>query len=162
VTTQQTKAESRYAIHLAPRTWGAGEGYLDIPVDIRLVKDDIDRYAVTLRFSGQVVGYVWRSHTSDSRGAYWKAGISNSAYYPADADVMTALKVHDSHPKDWHELEVHPVSSRYDGVQEILFTLGHRAAASVESLVEKARRPFIIAQAEAGKREAEHDAEMGA
>ena len=143
---------SGYEIHLAPRTWGAGEGYLDIPVDIKLVKDDIDRYAVTLRFSGQVVGYVWKSHSGrDALGGFWKAGISNAAYYPADADILTTCTAHTSHHGDWHELELRSVSSRYDGVQEILFQLGHRAAASIEPLVEKARRPFIIAQAEAGK-----------
>jgi hypothetical protein len=142
---------TEYSIHLAPRTWGAGEGYLDIPVDIKLKKDDLDRYQVILKSTGQEIGYVWRSQSGrDSVGGFWKAGISNGAYYPADADISTTIKVHESHRKDWHELEVRSVSSRYDGVQEILFQLGHRAAASVEPLVEQARRPFIIAQAEAG------------
>jgi hypothetical protein len=142
---------SEHEIHLAPRTWGAGEKYLDIPVDIKLKKDDLGRYQVILKATGQTIGFVWRSQKSDSQGAYWKAGITNTAYYPADADISTTIKVHESHRKDWHELEVRPVSSRYDGVQEILYQLAQRCAASVEPLVEKARRPFIIAQAEAGK-----------
>ena len=141
----------QYEIYLSPRTWGAGEKYLEIPVDIKLgAKDEVDRYPVFLRSTGQQLGYVWQAHTPDSHGAYWKAGITNSAYYPADADVMTSTRRHDSHHGDWHELEIHPVSSRYDAVQEILYTLAQRAAASVEPLVEKARRPFIVAQAEAG------------
>jgi hypothetical protein len=143
---------SDYEIHLAPRTWGAHEPYLDIPVDIKLQKDDLDRYKVILRSTGQTLGYVWRSFSSDSKGAYWKAGIANSAYYPAGTDILTTCTKHDSHRGgDWHQLEVHPVSSRYEGVQEILYELGRRAAESVEFLVEKARRPFIVAQAEAGQ-----------
>jgi hypothetical protein len=66
---------------------------------------------------------------------------------------MTATTVHDSHRGgDWHKLEIFPVSSRYEGVQEILYELSRREAASVEPLVEKARRPFIVARAEAGER----------
>jgi hypothetical protein len=141
---------SDYEIHLAPRTWGAGEGYLDIPVDIKLEKDDIERYKVILRDSGLVIGYVWRSFRSDSHGAYWKAGICNAAYYPAGADILTIARRHESHRRDWHELEVWAVSSRREGVQAILYELGCRGAASIEPLVEKARRPFITAQANLG------------
>ena len=142
---------SDYEIHLAPRTWGAGEGYLDIPVDIKLAKAELDRYKVILRDSGLVIGYAWRSYSSDSHGSYWKAGISNAAYYPAGSDIQTTAKRHESHRGDWFELEIHLVSSRRDAVQEILFTLGQRGAASIEPLVEKARRPFIISRAEAGE-----------
>jgi hypothetical protein len=151
--------ETRYEIHLAPRTWGADEPYLHIPVDIKLVKDDIGRYQVTLRSTSQTLGYVWQHEVYNERtGKYvgkgdWKAAISNDAYYPAGADIMVSLQVHELHRKDGNELEIVDLTSdRRSAVEAILYELADRRADSVEPLIEKARRPFIIAQAEAGQK----------
>ena len=144
---------SGYEIHLAPRTWGAGEGYLDIPVDIKLVKAELDRYAVIApRFSGQVVGYVWKSPQRQGR-ARRRTGRPGSRMPRTTRPTPTFSLPAGARQPPWRlaRAGAAPQSAAATTGAGDPLPARPRGLRSIEPLVEKARRPFIIAQAEAGK-----------
>lgn len=132
-----------YPVHLSPRTWGTDEPWWDFEVAATCRKGEwAGRYQVILTATGQHIGYVTR--TSDGT---WAAGIANSAYYPADTDILESTALHHSHRADsWAKLETSEGwPTRTDAVQDILWQLCRRDAASTQSLVDAVRADWVAA-----------------
>lgn len=127
-------------VQLAPRTWGAGEPWVDLHVPVTLpARDHKLGYYVRRADTGQDLGMV--SKTSEG----WRAYVLNSAYYPADADIMVRTTHHRDHRGEtWASGElVETSATREDAVHRIVSVLVERRAVSVEDLVDKARAPFL-------------------
>lgn len=119
------------------RTWGIGEQSVEVPVPIRFEKEYTGRYNVVRSDTGQILGWVYK------KDGIWEGCITNSAYYPAAADVMIRTDKHPSHRGEWFQGEYVGIHGRReDAAREILYRLLDRRADSLEDLVTIARAPF--------------------
>ena len=129
---------------VAPRTWGVGEPWTEIEVPIRFRKRESGLgWYVERADTGHKIGMV--SKLSSDRD--WIAYTVLSAYYPADADILTATSSHPSFRAEWYEgYEVARSRTRREAVDAIVGELVTSRAEAVEDLVEAAREPWRAAR----------------
>lgn len=133
----------RITATLAPRTWGVGEPWVEIEVEVKYVKrtDGIHGYTVVRADTGHKLGQV-----TYHKGEGWSSMSSNDAYYPADADILERLDKHPSFRGD-SAFQFMTITtgnrSRALAAGDIIWKLLDTRAEAVEDLVAAARAPFL-------------------
>lgn len=137
-----TNAATTASTTLTPRTWGLNEPWVEVTVPVTFRKREHGLgYYVTRADTGQDLGMVGMGKNKRQ----WIGHLLNSAYYPADADIVVRATKHRNHGGDsWaHGEVVSTGSSRMDVVNEMVSVLLSRRAESLEDLVSQARAPFL-------------------
>ena len=126
---------------LAPRTWGAGEPWVEIDVPIRFTKRENQLgWYVSRADNGHKLGMISKKRSSGE----WIGYVLNEAYFPVDTDLLGRLNSHPLHRASSFEGETVSITdTRSEAANAILWTLVDRHADSVEDLVQEARAPFL-------------------
>lgn len=139
-----TASPNSITVSLAPRTWGTTEPWHEVTVQVRYERGEagLDRYYVRRADNGQSLGWVCK----DRRSGTWTGYVCNSAYYAADADIMTTSERHPAFPgTQWFQGHVvlTEARTRQEATNEIVWVLARTQAEALDDIVQGVRQASL-------------------